>query len=119
MDLLHDGGVVKGRISRERWVEITSTAPAKLFGMFPRKGAVAVGSEADLVVYDPKAKRTISAKTHHMDVDYSVYEGRTVQGQSDIVLSRGEVVVQDGEFKGQKGRGKFVKRATAEFARLA
>ena len=119
MDLLHDGGVVKGRISRERWVEITSTAPAKLFGMYPRKGAVAIGSEADLVVYDPNAKRTISAKTHHMDVDYSVYEGRTVQGQSDIVLSRGEVVVRDGEFKGQKGRGKFVKRATAGFARLA
>jgi dihydropyrimidinase len=119
MDLLHDGGVVKGKISRERWVEITSTAPAKLFGMYPRKGAVAIGSEADLVVYDPNAKRTISATTHHMDVDYSCYEGRTVQGQSDIVLSRGEVVVRDGTFKGRTGRGQFVKRTTADFARLA
>jgi dihydropyrimidinase len=119
MDLLHDGGVVRGRISRERWVEITSTAPAKLFGMYPRKGAVAAGSEADLVVYDPAAKRTISAKTHHMDVDYSCYEGRTVQGRSDVVLSRGEVVVRDGEFQGKPGRGRFVKRGPAEFARLS
>src|SRR5207247_1438076 len=75
VDLLHDGGVVAGRITRERWVEIIATAPAKLFGMFPRKGAIAVGSDADVVVYDPTATRTISAKTHHMDVDYSCYEG--------------------------------------------
>ena len=80
IDLLHDGGVVAGRISRERWVDIISTAPAKLFGMYPRKGAIAVGSDADLVVYDPTRTRTISAGTHHMDVDYSCYEGRTVQG---------------------------------------
>ena len=89
VDLLHDGGVVGGRISRERWVEIISTAPARLFGMYPRKGAVAVGADADLVVYDPSRTRTISAKTHHMDVDYSCYEGRHVQGASDVVLSRG------------------------------
>jgi dihydropyrimidinase len=119
MDLLHDGGVVGGKISRERWVEITSTAPAKLFGMYPRKGAVAVGSDADLVVYDPNAKHTISAKTHHMDVDYSCYEGRSVQGRSDIVLSRGSVIVRNGEFTGRKGAGKFIKRSTADFARLA
>jgi dihydropyrimidinase len=119
MDLLHDGGVVGGKISRERWVEITSTAPAKLFGMYPRKGAVAVGSDADLVVYDPNAKHTISAKTHHMDVDYSCYEGRSVQGRSDIVLSRGLVIVRNGEFTGRKGAGKFIKRSTADFARLA
>jgi dihydropyrimidinase len=119
VDLLHDGGVVGGRISRERWVEIISTAPAKLFGMYPRKGAVAVGSDADLVVYDPAAKRTISAKTHHMNVDYSCYEGRQVQGRSDVVLSRGSVIVRDGEFTGRKGHGKFLKRATADFARMA
>src|SRR6476660_3329682 len=89
VDLLHDGGVVAGRITRERWVEIISTAPAKLFGMFPAKGAVAVGSDADLVIYDPTARHTISAKTHHMDVDYSCYEGREAQGRSDIVLRRG------------------------------
>ncbi len=119
MDLLHDGGVVAGRITRERWVEITSTAPAKLFGMYPRKGAIAVGSDADLVIYDPNRKHTISAKTHHMDVDYSCYEGREVQGASDIVMSRGTVIVRDGEFTGRKGHGKFIKRATADFARMA
>jgi len=119
MDLLHDGGVVGGRISRERWVEITSTAPAKLFGMYPKKGAVAVGADADLVVYDPNRKRTISAKTHHMNVDYSCYEGRSVQGGSDIVMSRGSVIVRDGAFTGRKGHGRFIRRATADFARLA
>ena len=117
VDLLHDGGVVAGRITRERWVEIVSTAPAKLFGMFPQKGAVAVGSDADLVVYDPERRHTISASTHHMDVDYSCYEGRTVQGGSDIVLSRGSVIVRDGQFTGRKGAGKFIKRAPAEYAR--
>ena len=119
VDLLHDGGVVGGRISRERWVEIIATAPAKLFGLYPRKGAVAVGSDADLVVYDPAATRTISAKTHHMNVDYSCYEGRTVQGRSDVVLSRGSVIIREGEFTGRKGHGKFLKRATADFARMA
>ncbi|HYN68845.1 MAG TPA: dihydropyrimidinase [Candidatus Eisenbacteria bacterium] len=119
LDLLHDGGVVGGRISRERWVEIISTAPARLFGMYPRKGTIAVGSDADIVVYDPSRKRKISAKTHHMDVDYSCYEGRKVQGSSEIVLSRGSVIVRNGEFTGRKGHGQFVKRATADFARLA
>jgi dihydropyrimidinase len=119
MDLLHDGGVVAGRISKERWVEITSTAPAKLFGMYPKKGAIAVGSDADLVIYDPKRKHTISAKTHHMDVDYSCYEGRSVQGGSDIVLSRGSVIVRDGNFTGRKGAGKFIKRGVADHARIA
>jgi dihydropyrimidinase len=119
LDLMHDGGVVGGRISRERWVEICSTAPARMFGMYPRKGAVAVGADADLVVYDPGRRRTISARTHHMDVDYSCYEGRVVQGASDVVLSRGSVVVRDGEFLGRKGAGRFIKRSPADFVRLA
>jgi dihydropyrimidinase len=119
MDLLHDGGVVAGRITKERWVEITSTAPARLFGMWPRKGAVAVGADADLVVYDPNRKRTISAKTHHMAVDYSCYEGRSVQGAADVVMSRGAVVVRNGEFTGRKGNGRFLRRATADYARMA
>jgi dihydropyrimidinase len=119
LDLLHDGGVVAGKITKERWVEIASTAPAKLFGMYPRKGAIAIGSDADLVIYDPTRKHTISAKTHHMAVDYSCYEGRSVQGGSDIVLSRGSVVVRDGEFTGSKGAGRFIKRATADYARMA
>ncbi|TMQ69446.1 MAG: dihydropyrimidinase, partial [Candidatus Eisenbacteria bacterium] len=119
VDLLHDGGVVAGRITPERWVEIIATAPAKLFGMFPQKGTIAVGSDADIVVYDPAASRTISATTHHMDVDYSCYEGRRVQGRSDIVLSRGSVIVRDGAFTGRKGHGRFIKRAAADFARMS
>jgi dihydropyrimidinase len=113
VDLLHDGGVVAGRISRERWVEIVSAAPARMFGLAGRKGVVAPGADADLVVYDPARRHTISAATHHMDVDYSCYEGREVVGASDVVLSRGEVIVEDGEWKGRKGAGRFLKRATA------
>ena len=119
VDLMHDGGVVGGRITRERWVEIVSTAPAKLFGMYPQKGSISVGADADIVVYDPQRRRTISAATHHMDVDYSCYEGREVQGASDIVLSRGTVIVRDGEFTGRKGHGRFLKRSPADHARLA
>jgi dihydropyrimidinase len=119
VDLLHDGGVVAGRISKERWVEIIATAPARLFGLYPRKGAVAVGSDADLVIYDPNRRRTISAASHHMDVDYSCYEGRTVQGGADVVLSRGTVIVRDGEFTGRKGHGRFVPRGRADHARLS
>jgi dihydropyrimidinase len=117
VDLLHDGGVVGGRFSKERWVEVVSTAPAKMFGMYPKKGAIAVGSDADIVIYDPNAKRTISAATHHMDVDYSIFEGRVVQGRADIVLSRGSVVIRNGEFTGKAGHGRFLKRAPADYAR--
>jgi len=117
VDLLHDGAVVGGRLTRERWVDVISTAPARMFGLYPKKGAVAIGSDADLVVYDPNRKRTISAKTHHMDVDYSCYEGRTVQGASDVVLSRGSVVVRDGQFTGRKGYGQFLKRGTSPVLR--
>jgi dihydropyrimidinase len=117
VDLLHDGGVVAGRISKERWVEIISTAPARVFGMYPRKGSISIGADADIVVYDPERRRTISAATHHMDVDYSCYEGRTVQGASDIVLSRGSVIVRDGQFTGRKGHGRFIKRDPADFVR--
>jgi dihydropyrimidinase len=119
VDLLHDGGVAGGRITKERWVEIISTAPAKLFGMFPQKGTIAVGSDADIVIYDPNATHTISAATHHMDCDYSCYEGRSVRGRSDIVMSRGSVIVRDGAFTGRKGHGRFIKRAPADFARLS
>ena len=110
LDLMHDGGVVGGRISRERWVEVCSTAPARMFGLAGRKGVVAPGADADLVVYDPQRRHTISARTHHMDVDYSCYEGRTVQGGSDVVLLRGKVIVEDGEYRGAKGDGRFLKR---------
>jgi dihydropyrimidinase len=113
VDLLHDGGVVGGRITKERWVEIVSAAPARMFGLAGVKGVVAPGADADLVIYDPGRKHTISAKTHHMDVDYSCYEGRSVTGGSDIVMSRGRVIVENGNWKGEKGWGKFLKRRTA------
>ena len=84
-----------------------------MFGLAGRKGVVAAGADADLVVYDPERRHTISASTHHMNVDYSCYEGREVQGGSDVVLSRGKVIVEDGEWKGAAGDGRFLKRATA------
>ena len=112
MVLLYDGGVVAKRITLNRWIEITSTTPAKLMGMFPRKGTIAVGSDADIVVWDPRTTSTISAKTHHMRVDYNPYEGRKVKGKASVVLSRGEVVVEKDKFLGRKGRGKFIKRGS-------
>jgi dihydropyrimidinase len=118
VDLMHQA-VVDGKLSKERWVEVVSTAPAKIFGLYPQKGAIAVGSDADIVVYDPARKHVLSAKTHHMDVDYSCYEGMTVSGGSDIVMSRGSVIVRNGEFTGSKGAGKFVKRSRATFPRIS
>ncbi len=109
-DLMHDGGVVGGHITKERWVEVCAAAPARMFGLAGKKGVVAPGADADLVVYDPNRRHTISATTHHMDVDYSCYEGRTVQGGSDVVLSRGEVIVETGEWKGRAGHGRFLRR---------
>ena len=112
MALLFDGGVAQGRITANRWVELCATTPAKIMGLFPRKGTIAVGSDADIVLWDPKATQTLSAKTHHMRVDYSPYEGRKVKGKAITVLSRGEVIVADGKFLGRKGRGKFLKRGS-------
>jgi dihydropyrimidinase len=111
VNLLHSGGVLGGYITPNRWVEITSTAPARLFGLAGRKGVVAVGADADLVVYDPAAKHTISASTHHMDVDYSCYEGWEVTGRPDVVMSRGKVIVEGDEWLGAAGDGRFLKRA--------
>ncbi|MGH2444901.1 MAG: dihydropyrimidinase [Candidatus Limnocylindria bacterium] len=111
VDLLHDGGVVESRLTPNRWVEVISAAPARMFGLAGRKGVVAVGADADLVIYDPTAKHTISADTHHMDVDYSCYEGREVTGRAEIVLSRGKVIVDGDEWLGAAGDGRFLKRA--------
>ena len=112
MSLIFNGGVVENRISLNRFVELTSTAAAKMFGLFPRKGTVAVGSDADIVIFDPEREHTISAATHHMNVDYSAYEGRRVRGTVETVLSRGRVVIEGGEFKGKAGDGRFLKRGT-------
>ena len=115
MSLIFHGGVVEGRMSLNRFVEITSTTPAKTFGLFPKKGTIAVGSDADIVVFDPDRRETISVDnefTHHMNVDYSAYEGFEVQGWSEIVLSRGRIVVEGGSLV-IEGGGQFVKRARA------
>ena len=108
---MYDGGVVSGQITMNRFVEITSTGPAKIFGMFPKKGTIAVGSDADIVIFDPERKTTWSVKTHHMNVDYNPYEGRVCQGAVETVLSRGNVIVERGIFTGRAGSGNFIKRA--------
>ena len=110
MSLVFSGGVNGGRFSVNRFVQLVSTAPAKLFGLYPRKGTIAVGSDADIVVFDPNEEMVISASTHHMRVDYSMFEGIRVRGVAKIVLSRGRVIVEDGEFKGRAGSGEFIKR---------
>ena len=112
MSLIYSGGVAKGRFSVNRFVELVSTTPAKLFGLYPRKGTIAVGSDADLVIFDPNGKHTISCKTHHMRVDYSMFEGIEVTGMPDVVLSRGNVVVEGNQFRGRAGAGQFLRRAT-------
>src|SRR6202034_3763204 len=109
MDLLHQG-VVAGEITLERWVETCSTTPARMFGLYPRKGVIAAGADADIVIYDPAAKQTLSAATHHMNVDYSAYEGMEITGKVAVTISRGRVVVADGEFRGSAGHGRFLSR---------
>jgi len=112
LHLMYQGGVNEKRFSLNRWVELTSTNPAKIFGMYPRKGTIAPGSDADIVIWDPEKELVISAKTHHMRVDYSMFEGKKVKGDADIVISRGEVIVENKKFLGRAGRGNFVKRNT-------
>jgi dihydropyrimidinase len=103
--------VSTGKITLNRFVEIVSTAPARIFGMYPKKGAIAPGSDADIVVWDPKAEHLISAKTHHMRCDYSMFEGFKVQGNARQVFSRGELIVDQGQYVGRAGRGQYLRRA--------
>ncbi|MCQ0025267.1 dihydropyrimidinase [Streptomyces somaliensis DSM 40738] len=116
MDLLHQA-VVDGRIGRRRWIEIACAAPARMFGLYPRKGTIAPGADADIVVYDPSAKQTLSAGTHHMNVDYSPYEGRTVTGRVETVLSRGTPVIDRRTYTGRAGHGVYTPRATCQYLR--
>ena len=116
VDLLHQG-VADGELSLARWVEVNSTTPARMFGLYPRKGTIAPGSDADIVVYDPAMRHVLSAGTHHMAVDYSAYEGREVQGGAAVVMSRGEILVSDGQWHGQAGRGRFLPRGECQYLR--
>jgi dihydropyrimidinase len=110
LQLIYHHGVNTGKLSLNRFVELTSTTPARLFGMYPKKGEIAPGSDADLVLWDPNATHTISSKTHHMRVDYSMFEGFQVRGNAHTVFSRGRIIVEDGQFLGKPGEGRFLKR---------
>ncbi|QLH27296.1 dihydropyrimidinase [Streptomyces sp. Rer75] len=114
MDLLHQG-VVDGHITRRRWIEIACATPARMFGLYPRKGTIAPGSDADIVIYDPTAQQTISAETHHMNVDYSAYEGKQITGQVETVLSRGLPVIDGRAYAGRAGHGQYVRRSTCQY----
>jgi dihydropyrimidinase len=111
LQLIYHHGVNSGRLSLNRFVELVSTTPARIFGLYPRKGVLAEGSDADIVIWDPEAEHTISAATHHMRVDYSMFEGFKVKGNARTVLSRGEIVIDNGKCTAKPGRGQYLKRA--------
>jgi dihydropyrimidinase len=117
--LIFHGGVNSGRISLNRFVELVATAPAKMFGLYPKKGTIAPGSDADIVIFNPGVERTLSAKTHHMNVDYSCYEGMKVRGLPEVVIQRGNVLVEKGAFQGKKGAGQFLRRSPFHGAPLS
>lgn len=114
MDLLHQG-VVDGHISRRRWIELACATPARMFGLYPKKGTIAPGADADLVIYDPHAEQTLSARTHHMNVDYSPYEGRRLTGRVETVFSRGVPVIDERSYVGHAGHGTYLPRGTCQY----
>ena len=113
MSLIYHHGVNRNNFDVNRFVELTSTAPAKIFGLFPRKGTIAVGSDADIVIFDPEHEETISVNnphTHHMNIDYNAYENMRVKGFTETVFSRGKMIIDKREYLGRPGDGQFVKR---------
>jgi dihydropyrimidinase len=114
MDLLHQA-VLDGHLSRRRWIELACATPARMFGLYPRKGTIAPGADADIVIFDPNERYTMSAATHHMNVDYSAYEGKQITGRARTVLSRGAAVVHDGEYVGRPGHGTYLPRGTSQY----
>ena len=116
MDLVYQG-VATGKLSLPRWVETCSTTPARMFGLYPQKGVIAPGSDADVVVYDPHARTRISVDTHHMAIDYSAWEGWEIDGGVDTVMARGKVVVSGGQYRGSKGDGRFLRRGLSSYLR--
>ncbi|WP_449279566.1 dihydropyrimidinase [Leucobacter sp. GX0328] len=115
VDLLYQG-VVDGRISLPRWVELISTTPARMFGMYGKKGVIQPGADADIVVYDPKGKTKLGInETHHMNMDYSAWEGFEIDGHVDVTMSRGKVLIENGEYHGSKSHGQFVKRSLSQY----
>ncbi|GAB3832331.1 dihydropyrimidinase [Kribbella italica] len=114
VDLVYQG-VVDGQLSLERWVETIATTPARMFGLYPRKGVIQPGADGDVVVYDPNGTTRISAETHHMNMDHSAYEGFEVRGHVDTVISRGAVIVADGNYHGRKGHGRYLRRGLSSY----
>ena len=114
MDLLHQG-VTGGELSLARWVEVASTTPARMFGLYPGKGTIQPGADADIVVYDPAARQVLSVATHHMNVDYSAYEGMEITGRVQTVLSRGRVIIDAGQYHGVTGHGRFLQRELCQY----
>ncbi len=114
MDLIYQG-VVDGEISLPRWVELCATTPARMFGLYPRKGVIAPGSDADVVIYDPNDRTRISVETHHMNMDHSAWEGTEIDGRVHTVVSRGVVVIDDGQYVGRKGHGQYQKRGLSQY----
>jgi dihydropyrimidinase len=111
--LLYDGGVRTGRINLNRFVQLTATAPAKMFGLFPKKGTIAVGSDADIVLFDPNETHTLSASTHHSLVDYSLFEGREITGRVKKVFLRGQCIVDGDQWLGRPGLGQYQRRGAS------
>ncbi len=111
-------GVKQNKIGLRRWIEINSTNPAKIFGLYPRKGAIKVGSDADIVIWNPAINRVISAENHHMNIDYSMFEGIESAGKAEVVISNGEIIIENDKFTGRMGRGKFLKRRPFDLSSL-
>ncbi len=117
MQLIYHGAIAEQRLGLNRFVEVCATTPAKMFGMYPKKGTIAVGSDADIVVFDPGSSFTYSADTIHMNVDYSAYDGMEIAGKPSVVMSRGTVVVEDDEYVGRKGHGQYLRRGNSQLLR--
>ena len=115
MELIFHGGVTEGRIDLNRFVEITATTPAKMFGLYPKKGTIAPGADADIVIFDANKTHTLSVDLHHMDVDYSAYEGYEVTGKVETVLSKGKVIIADNEYHGTKTDGEYLRRGLSQY----
>ena len=114
MDLIHQG-VVDGELPLTRWVETCSTTPARMFGLYPKKGVIAPGSDADIVIYNPNSPWTISVENHHMNMDYSAWEGFQMTGKVECVLSRGRLIIENGTYQGSKGHGQYLRRGLCQY----
>ena len=114
MDLIYQG-VATGQLSVTRWVETCSVTPARMFGLYPRKGVIAPGSDADVVIYNPSATHILGVDSHHMAIDYSAWEGVTVAGKAETVISRGQVIIENDQYVGRKGHGRFLKRGLSQY----